>query len=293
MKHLRKMIFSSSLRFKVARLFSGDDALNARQIPKIVERRSLRTIGRDWRAYLLVLLRRKPRNVRVVIFGQGRSGSTLLEDLLCSTGHFTRHGEILGKGARRVRFPTAFLKGSARRRRNENFICHVKPDHLRGDRERAGALPVDIKLFLQSIIADGFKVIHLKRANKLGQFLSQRMAEARGEYHKRDDQLENQRLVVDREQLERGIERRRERDGEETVALNGFDFIEVEYERDLESPESHQQTIDRVLDFLALEHRPVQTSLRKVNRRPMSDIVENYDEFAAWVREMGIADALD
>lgn len=254
---------------------------------------SLRRIGRDWRAYLHLLVRRRPHDVRVLIFGLGRTGSTLLEDLLCSTGHFAKHGEILGEGASRVRFPAAFLKGSARRRRNKNFICHVKATHLGRDRERAGVRTVDMKVFLQSIVDDGFRIIHLRRSNKLAQFLSQRMAEARGQYHKRDDGPETQRVAVDRQQLIKFMEWRKARDGEEAAALEGLDFIEVEYERDLEKPSMHQSTIDRILDCLSLERHPAQTSLRKVNKRSFHEIVENYDEFAAWASELGLADALE
>ena len=228
-----------------------------------------------------------------MIFAQGRTGSTLLEDLLCSTGHFAKHGEILGEGASQVRFPAAFLKGSARRRPHVNFICRVKPSHLGSDRERAGARPSDIRAFLQSIVDDGFRIIHLRRSNKFAQFLSLKMAEARGQYHKRDDGPETQRVTVDRQQLIEFMEWRRARDREDAAALEGLDFIEVEYERDLEKPSMHQPTIDRILDRLSLERHPVQTSLRKVNKRLFREIVENYDEFADWASELGHADALE
>jgi LPS sulfotransferase NodH len=242
---------------------------------------------------LHLLLRRRPSNVRVMIFGQGRSGSTLLENLLCSTGHFAKHGEILGKGACRVRFPAAFLKGSARRRPYENFICHVKPAHLRYDRQRAGARPVDANEFLRSAVADGFKIIHLRRANKLRQFVSQQMAEARGQYLKQDDRPETLKLVVGAQKLQHEIALRRQWDDEEVAALEGIDFIALEYAGDLENPVSHQPTIDRILKILSLEQRPIRTSLRKINQRPLRDIIENYDEFSAWARELGLADALD
>lgn len=239
-----------------------------------------------------LLVRRRPRNVRVLIFGQGRTGSTLLEDLLCSTGHFAKYGEILGKGASSVRFPAAFLKGSARRCSSKHFVCHVKPDHLRIYRLRAGRGPLDIRAFLKSMVTDGFKVIHLTRRNQLAQFLSQQMAEARGQYHKRDDRPEIRRVIVDRQQLKKFIEWRKARDDEEAAALEGLNFIEVEYERDLEKLSVHQPTVDRILGCLSIETRPVQTSLRKVNHRRWREIVENYDEFAVWARELGLADAL-
>lgn len=276
-------------------LDSGDGRYGISRLADVLVflKASLRTIPRDWTAYMLLLVRRRPRNVRVLIFGQGRTGSTLLEDLLCSTDLFARHGELLGKRASRVRYPVAFLKGSARRRQSKNFVCHVKPDHLTIYRERAGARPVDVKTFLQSIVSDGFKIIYIRRSNRLAQFLSERVAQARGRYHKRDDQPETQRVIVDRQQLVRFAAWRKERDVDEASALNGLDFIEVEYERDLENASLHQPTVDRILHQLSVEKRPVRTSLRKVNERPWREIVENYEEFVAWATELGLVDGID
>jgi len=150
-----------------------------------------------------------------------------------------------------------------------------------------------MKVFLQSIMDDGFKIIHLTRPNKLRQFLSQKMAEARGRYHKWDDQPETLKLIIDPQTLEQELEWRIERDRTEIAALEGLDLITVEYARDLENPVAHQATIDRILDSLSLERRPVQTSLRKVNQRPLRETVENYDEFAARLSVLGRADWLD
>lgn len=247
---------------------------------------SLAAIARECAAYAHLFLHRPPKDVCVLIFGQGRTGSTLLEDLLCSTGHFVKHGELLNKPGETIRFPAAYLKGRARRLRAGGFICHVKPSHLRDDRERVGARPLDLQAFIGSMTKEGFRIIHLKRSDRIGQFLSQRMAEARGCYHKFDDAPETRRVTIDRKQLEWWLERRRARDDREAAALDGFETIEVEYDADLADPAAHQATVDRILDSLALPPRRAGTSLRKVNRRPMRDIVENYDELASWLTEL-------
>jgi LPS sulfotransferase NodH len=240
-------------------------------------------------AYAHLFLNRRPENVRVLLFAQGRTGTTLLEELLCSTGHLVRHGEILRKRGKYIRFPIAYVKGRARCVGKRNFICHVKPSHLRFI---AGSRPADLKGFLQALTDDGFRIISLTRSDRLGQFLSMRMGEARGNFHKRDDSPETTRLVIDRKQLQEWVEKRQSRDKEESAALEGFDVIRVEYGADLENSELHQATIDRILDSLSLPRRPVRTSLRKINRRPVWDIVENYHEFATWAEELGVADSL-
>lgn len=64
----------------------------------------------------------REEQVRAVIIAQGRSGSTVFEDILCSSGHFTGHGELLRK---KVLFPQKFVVGFANACEG-NFICHVK-----------------------------------------------------------------------------------------------------------------------------------------------------------------------
>ena len=65
-------------------------------------------------AYLFNAIKTKsPDQVRVVIFAQGRTGSTLLESLLCSTGHFFKNGELLNNdtGKNEIIFPTQYIRG--------------------------------------------------------------------------------------------------------------------------------------------------------------------------------------
>lgn len=240
------------------------------------------------------LLRRMPRDKpRVIIFAQGRTGSTLLESLLCSTGYFEERGEVLGAGGERILFPAAFLKGLARCPDGKGFICHVKPGHLARDRIAAGATPVDARRFLTALTNDGWRIIHLARANKLRQFISNRMAEARGAYHKRDERAEIRTVTVDRKQLEDDLRVRQAMSAAESAALQGLPVHHIEYEKDLEQPLAHQATVNGVLEFLGLERRAAASELRKINTRPIREMIANYDEFARWATELGWSSALD
>lgn len=231
--------------------------------------------------------------VRALIFAQGRTGTTLLENLLCSSGHFSRNGEVLKPRTHRIAFPRPYLEGLARERPNDNYICHVKPYHLDLHREKFGLRPVDTDRFLTSLSASGWKIIHLTRENKLRQFLSLEVAKARGAYEKFDDRPEDQRIVVNREDFAREISFRIECERRQRESLAGMPHIEMEYERDLEDSEAHQATADRLFDYLGLERRPVATTLRKINARPIASIVENADELADWARELGVERWLD
>lgn len=231
--------------------------------------------------------------VRALIFAQGRTGSTVLESLLCSSGHFDKRGELLSRRGSRVLLPEAYLRGLSKLRPSQNFICHVKLYHLTRDRVRAGRRPVDPGDFLRSLSEDGWRVIHLRRDDKMRHTMSLFVAEARGEYHKTDDRTERVKVHVERERLEAHIQERLRFDAEEQAALEGIDFHEVSYERDLQAGTAHQQTADRIFDFLGLERRLVDTPMKKVNARPLREVIANYDEFAEWVEELGWGDSLD
>ena len=63
-----------------------------------------------------------------------------------------------------------------------------------------------------------------------------------------------------------------------------YPHIEIVYENDLLKHESHQDTINRILRFLALPRVSVKTDLKKVNTQHISDLVENYTEFESCLK---------
>jgi LPS sulfotransferase NodH len=242
---------------------------------------------REAYAYLLAALPRPANYERTLIFGQGRSGSTLLESLLSSTGHFAPAGEVFGEKGRKILYPERYLRGQSSRWPDKNFLCHVKIHHLSSRRR-----PVEPRPFLQRLSNDGWRIIFLQRTDRVRQALSFLVAEIRGEYHKRDDRPETISIRVSRERLEALVKRGTVQAHDEQEALAGIDYHEVLYERDLEDASKHQQTIDGVLDFLALPRRPASTLLRKVIAQPLSEVVLNYDECASWVTDMGLEASL-
>ena len=77
--------------------------------------------------------------IRLIIFGQGRSGSTVLEDLICSTGYFGENGELLGTERGEIPDPIQYIRRLATHRATENIIFHVKVYQLTRDRKQ----PID------------------------------------------------------------------------------------------------------------------------------------------------------
>jgi len=257
-----------------------------------MDRNVLRRVLRAPFFYAASALPGHPARPPVLIFAQGRSGSTLLESLLASTGHFASRGELLGEGHERLRWPAAFLRGQARWTGSRAMLCHVKLYHLTRDRARASTRPVEPRAFLHELHRQGGRIIHLNREDRIRHVLSGLVAEARQNYHKLDDRPEQVRVHVKRATLEGWVRQRQALECAERAALAGLPVHEIVYERDLEDAAMHQRTIDRVLDHLGLPRRAVSTPLRKINARPLNQIVANYDEFAGWVTAMGMGDLL-
>lgn len=156
------------------------------------------------RAYLAHYFLPKKKGIRVVIFAQGRTGSTLLESLICSTKHFKKGGELLGSHGTRVKFPFQYISGLSRLAKKKNFIFHLKIYHLLRDRKD----PIDPGLFLRRLQADGWEIVFLRRTNKLNHVLSNMIRVERGMAQKYDDTPEDFRLRVHPEELAELIEDR-------------------------------------------------------------------------------------
>lgn len=226
---------------------------------------------------------KRPRadQVRVVIFAQGRTGSTVLESLLASTGHFELNGELLNTDAGEALWPGRFIRGLSRRQ--GNFICHVKVYQLARDRKR----PADPAAFLRSLNAEGWRIIYLRRENKIRHVLSNIVATARGRYHKQDDKPETITLTVDRDDLIRAVRERIAFEEQERQALGNLPYHAVIYETDLEDAARQQGTVNGILDHLGLEQRAVNTPQRKVNTARPAELIANYDEVRRCVQEHG------
>ena len=220
---------------------------------------------------------------RVVIFGQGRTGSTLLENLLCSTGHFRERGELLNVSPGEILFPTAFIRGLSLWRGNPNFIFHVKIYQLTEDRKR----PVDPSTFMTTLQQEGWKIIYLKRKNKVKQALSNIMAEQRGGFFKFDKREEELVINIDCERFVSLVQNRFRHEEAEKEVLEKLDYHTVVYEDDLENTESHQEATHRIFEYVGLEPKQVASRYKKINTRLPKDFIENYDELMACLAQHG------
>jgi hypothetical protein len=113
-----------------------------------------------------------PEAPAVLIFAQGRSGSTLLVELLNSLPEVSCEGEIL---QRRVAFPAAWAEARRRRHRDELYGFKVKPLQLLHHQR----VP-DMGRWLARMQGRDWRLIHLERRNLLRQAVSNVAAERYG-----------------------------------------------------------------------------------------------------------------
>ncbi len=213
-------------------------------------------------------------SLKVVIFAQGRTGSTLLESLICSTGYFRKGGERFKSLGIYIKNPYRYITGFSNKFFVKRAIFHLKFKHFVRGRDKR----VDPALFLQKLQKDGWKIIYLRRENKLNHALSRLISKHRGSCYKRNTIKESIQIQVDTDLLINMINNRLEGDKYELQVLSGLSYLPIIYEEDLEKEESHQKTVDKILDYLNLERRLSSSDLKKINTHKLTDLLQNYDE---------------
>lgn len=221
---------------------------------------------------------------RFVIFAQGRSGSTLLTELLNSHPQVYCADEILTwKRAAPVRYARACSIGH----RADVYGFKVKLYQLTVAQqiERPAT-------FLRQMRDDGWQVLHLQRRNVLRQALSAIVAERRDVYHLAVGATGPKPVHIDPEELLRRADQRAQFSADEHVALEGVDHLSLVYEDDLLTPELQQQTAERAFTWLGLDAVPATVRLRRIVEGSWSSVVANADEVAASVAHSRYADLL-
>lgn len=230
---------------------------------------------REFRAYLAYYFLPEPKNQKkVLIYAQGRTGSTLLESLLSSNNSFLPHGELLTTAYIEPFFPMKLLLGTAKRD-PENFICHVKIHHLTKDRKR----PVDAPKFIKTLHQKGWKIVFLRRENKAKHVISNMVATRKGQYHQFSEQKEAFRMNFDCAEFGRSMQLRFNRTEDEEAAISGIDHLPIAYETHLENSEKHQDTANLIYDYVGMKRQTVKTRHKKINAVGLKELISNYDEF--------------
>lgn len=216
--------------------------------------------------------------MKFIIFGLGRSGSTLLKQLLDSHPEITCEGELLNVEDKYVtnpllrkliyRFPSQFftLRSMFSKKPVYGFTLlfyqYSQPEKLIG-----------------KLIKKNWKFIRIYRENSFDQSLSHLVAEKTKMWHRYNSQeIQTPKLIVTPEELMYRLEIVIKNKFAETKHFEKFAHFKVVYEDDLKNQDNWAETTRKIFEYLGVNPAPTSASIQKTYSRPYSEIIENYNE---------------
>ena len=222
------------------------------------------------------------------IFGQGRSGSTLLCNLLNSHPDVYCESEIL---YHRRLAPLSFALGRRNRAPSDKMYgFKVKVYQLDDVQTRTNA-----DTFVHQLANDHrWRLIFLWRKEILRQTVSAIMAWKKGLWHaqKNEQEAVERTVRLDPDHVIDSLHFRIRNLKRERELIADLPHEVVTYETDLLLPEDQQPTLSRLFTFLDLPDHQVETSLRKTSKPDPSTQIENFDEIRDAILENGLGEYL-
>lgn len=229
-------------------------------------------LKKEYYSYLVSAVKRAPEK-KFILFGQGRSGSTLLIDLLNSHPKISAHKEILntsssaGGNVVPFRYPYRYVKGIAARCESEVYGYKTKIYQVEGHN-------VKPEIFLDKHVQEGWTIIYLWRENILKQAISGEKAAKTDIWHQRKKDANKVKIKLNPSNIIERIKFRKNVLEREKDIIEGINHIEVIYERDLLIKNEHQNVCNKIFERLNLRNKKVSTSLRKMDRVEIENIGE-------------------
>lgn len=226
-----------------------------------------------------------------IIFTQGRTGGTLLEDLLNCHSDLYCDGELLNSkkyGDIKLQ-PLTYIKTKSQDYLNKSYGFRLKIYQLL----RLSGQGTGKRLFDQ-LCDSGWKVIYLKRNNIFRHSLSTIRSQETGLWHNTlDSNLEIKRINIDKEWLIGDMKWKIQMKEKESEFLKGKNYISLFYEDDLLKGDVHQSTADLVFDFLDLKREKVSSELIRTSYDDLTKVILNYDEVVSAIYENQFEHFLD
>ncbi|MFK7983623.1 MAG: sulfotransferase [Saprospiraceae bacterium] len=221
---------------------------------------------------------------KFVIYGQGRTGSTLLTDLLNSHPQIACTNELFHRWRSlfegKAWFPYRYLRGMEVQASPYIFFFFFKIYQL------IRVQKIDPEDFLNRLEARGYQIIYLRRNNFLEHALSGIIRRRRNSssFFKKGYTYQENPFEVSIEVLKKELNYRADNQELELKYLEGRKYLEVIYERDLKDSKEHQKISNTLFNYLGLESVKVETKLQKINKKRSKDVLSNYDELSAYFK---------
>jgi LPS sulfotransferase NodH len=217
-------------------------------------------------------------STKFVVYGQSRSGSTLLVELINTHPEVRCDGELFNQDADRIgnrvllslvrAFPMPYISYKRRRAAGKAYGFKFLFYHLPMARQ-----------VMRMLALTGWKFVHVYRRNVARQSLSNIVAETTQRWHKREDDRATSRIRVSNAGLRREIEIRHRWRAREIDLIAPIDHLDLCYEDDLEREADWPATADKLSRFLGLApFKPGDVSLKKILSGTDDNLIENYAE---------------
>jgi LPS sulfotransferase NodH len=221
---------------------------------------------------------------KFVIFGQGRTGSTLLVDLLNAAEDTFSDREIFNIfhfTGEKIKNPKVYVKGRSKRFTGKVYGFKVKIYQLKHDHNVAS-----VREFLLDLVAQGYQIIYLSRDNVLQHAYSNVKRSLTGVTHIRGVKNARGKITLSLSELMGEIKARLAYKKEELEVLKGLDYHHVIYERDLLEQHLHLHTVNAVRKYLQLDPiSEVKSKYQKITDKSLADEITNYDEVLYELKE--------
>jgi len=216
---------------------------------------------------------------KFVIYTRGRTGSTVLTDLLnCHPDIFCDieiFNFLYSKGL--VSFPELYIKSCSKRaafNKKQVYGFKVKIAQLRYEHKYS-----NYEKILSDLNSDGWKFIYLKRENFLRHKLSNIMSAQSQIFHiMNSDSIKTPKIRIDCNSLLEGIKFAEEVEKTEKENLRNIPHLTLTYESDIIDNSKHQETADKVFSYLNLKTSTVSTNNKRIIPDNLEDTILNYDE---------------
>ncbi len=212
-----------------------------------------------------------------VIFGQGRSGSTLLMDLLNNHPDIFCDAELfLKRYYGRVLFAYWHIK-------NHSKSAYILNKSVYGFKVKVYQFFKEQKIphyveLLHRLHVEGWKFIHVRRRNVLKQCLSNQIREYYS-YSNTTEDIKAIKIPVDCDRLLNTMDFRTRCNRLEDNILRRIPHLSIRYEDDLLNSADHQKIVDKIFGYLGVPSVKVEATLKKMASDRLADNIENYDEF--------------
>ncbi len=222
-----------------------------------------------------------------IVFGQGRSGSNLLVDLLNSHPAIHCDMELLNKNqlARKNKifrsfvynFPYHYIKRKMKRSSSKLYGFKLMYHQLENHEK------IRPKLFNEN-----WKIIHIQRKDIFAQTLSTLIAKKTGKYiRKHQDVVDNIVLRIEPQSVAEDISLRLRAMKYELEVLIGLNYFDVVYENDLADSNSWNESMEGVFKYLGVPPIKVSATTLKTDNRTNEERISNYSEILEYLNNHG------